>query len=64
MIGKLAGIVDSYGPDWLVLDVHGVGYLVHCSAKTLEALPARGEAAMLFIAACSSVVSSTGKYLP
>jgi holliday junction DNA helicase RuvA len=49
MIGKLAGAVDSYGPDWLILDVHGVGYLVHCSAKTLEAMPGRGEAAVLFI---------------
>jgi Holliday junction DNA helicase RuvA len=49
MIGKLAGVVDSFGPDWLVLDVRGVGYHVHCSAKTLEALPARGEAATLFI---------------
>ena len=29
--------------------MHGVGYHVHCSAKTLEALPARGEAATLFI---------------
>jgi len=29
--------------------VHGVGYHVNCSAKTLEALPGRGEAAVLFI---------------
>jgi Holliday junction DNA helicase RuvA len=49
MIGKLSGVVDSFGPDWLVLDVHGVGYLVHCSTKTLEALPGKGEAATLFI---------------
>jgi len=49
MIGKLTGVVDSYGEDWVILDVSGVGYLVHCSAKTLEALPARGEAARLFI---------------
>jgi Holliday junction DNA helicase RuvA len=49
MIGKLSGLVDSFGPDWVVLDVHGVGYLVHCSTKTLEALPGRGEAATLFI---------------
>ena len=49
MIGKLTGVVDSYGEDWVILDVNGVGYLVHCSAKTLEALPARGEAARLFI---------------
>ena len=49
MIGKLTGIVDTFGTDWLILDVHGVGYQVHCSAKTLEALPARGDAATLFI---------------
>ncbi|MEW6257024.1 MAG: Holliday junction branch migration protein RuvA [Pseudomonadota bacterium] len=49
MIGKLKGTVDSYGEDHLVLDVHGVGYLVHCSGRTLQALPAAGEAAVLFI---------------
>jgi Holliday junction DNA helicase RuvA len=49
MIGKLKGNVDSFGPDWVVLDVHGVGYLAHCSTRTLEALPAAGGAAVLFI---------------
>ncbi len=49
MIGKLKGTIDSYGDDHLVLDVHGVGYLVHCSGRTLQALPAVGEAAVLFI---------------
>src|ERR1700712_1498333 len=49
MIGKLKGIIDSYGEDSIVLDVHGVGYLVHCSARTLQALPAAGEAATLSI---------------
>ena len=49
MIGKLKGVVDSLGPDWVVLDVHGVGYLVSCSTRTLEALPRAGEAAVLFI---------------
>jgi len=49
MIGKLKGVVDSYGEDFIVLDVHGVGYLVHCSARTLQALPAPGEAATLAI---------------
>ena len=49
MIGKLKGIVDSYGEDHIILDVHGVGYLVHCSAKTLTALPSTGEAAVLSI---------------
>ncbi len=49
MIGKLKGIVDSYGADYLVLDVGGVGYQVNCSARTLAALPAQGEAATLSI---------------
>jgi Holliday junction DNA helicase RuvA len=49
MIGKLKGTVDSYGEDFIILDVHGVGYVVHCSARTLQALPAPGEAATLAI---------------
>jgi holliday junction DNA helicase RuvA len=49
MIGKLKGIIDSYGEDYVVLDVNGVGYQVHCSARTLQALPAGGEAATLSI---------------
>ena len=49
MIGKLKGTLDSYGEDFVILDVHGVGYLVHCSARTLQALPAVGEAVELAI---------------
>jgi Holliday junction DNA helicase RuvA len=49
MIGKLRGVIDLYGDDHVVLDVHGVGYLVHCSARTLQALPPAGEAATLTI---------------
>ena len=48
MIGKLRGTVDSVGPDWTILDVHGVGYLVHCSSQTLQSLRA-GEAAVLAV---------------
>ncbi|MDO8875371.1 MAG: Holliday junction branch migration protein RuvA [Pseudolabrys sp.] len=49
MIGKLKGLVDSYGTDFLILDVNGVGYQVHCSARTLSMLPQPGEAATLSI---------------
>jgi Holliday junction DNA helicase RuvA len=49
MIGKLKGVIDSYGEDYVIVDVHGVGYQVHCSARTLQALPAQGEAAALAI---------------
>ena len=49
MIGKLKGIVDTYGEDYIILDVAGVGYQVHCSARTLQALPSPGEPATLSI---------------
>ena len=49
MIGKLKGIIDSYGEDSIILDVNGVGYLVHCSARTLQELPGVGEPAVLAI---------------
>lgn len=49
MIGKLKGTVDSYHEDHVILDVHGVGYLVHCSGRTLQALAPVGEAATLYI---------------
>ena len=49
MIGKLKGVIDSYGEDFVVVDVGGVGYLVHCSARTLQALPGVGEPVMLAI---------------
>jgi Holliday junction DNA helicase RuvA len=49
MIGKLKGLIDSYGEEYVILDVGGVGYQVHCSARTLQALPSPGEAAMLSI---------------
>ncbi|MFT0892021.1 Holliday junction branch migration protein RuvA [Pseudochelatococcus sp. G4_1912] len=49
MIGKLKGVVDSQGEDYVILDVHGVGYVVHCSSRTLQALPSIGEAATLAI---------------
>jgi Holliday junction DNA helicase RuvA len=49
MIGKLSGIIDSFGDDYLILDVSGVGYVVTCSSRTLQRLPARGEAASLAI---------------
>jgi Holliday junction DNA helicase RuvA len=49
MIGKLKGIIDSYGEEFVILDVGGVGYQVHCSARTLQELPATGQPATLAI---------------
>src|SRR6266536_1314478 len=49
MIGKLTGTLDSYGEDFIIVDVGGVGYVVHCSARTLQALPAPGDPVVLAI---------------
>lgn len=49
MIGKLKGTLDEIDEDSCVVDVHGVGYVAHCSARTLAALPSPGEAVVLFI---------------
>jgi len=49
MIGKLRGVIDSYGEDSVIVDVNGVGYLVHCSTRTLQELPRVGELATLSI---------------
>ena len=48
MIAKLKGLLDETGTDWAVIDVRGVGYLVHCSSKTLAALGETGEACTVY----------------
>lgn len=48
MIGRLAGTIIQRAADHVVLDVRGVGYVVSVSDRTLAALPAEGEAAVLW----------------
>jgi Holliday junction DNA helicase RuvA len=38
MIGKLTGRVDFLGADHAIIDVGGVGYVVHCASSTLSRL--------------------------
>jgi Holliday junction DNA helicase RuvA len=47
MIGKLTGVVDSVGEDHAILDVAGVGYLVHCPSSTLSKLAAGASASLM-----------------
>ena len=49
MIGKLKGLIESYGEDSVIVDVNGVGYEVHCSARTLQELPGIGQPTALSI---------------
>jgi len=47
MIARLSGKVSEKGADHAILDVGGVGYLVHLSAVSLAQLPPNGQAATL-----------------
>jgi holliday junction DNA helicase RuvA len=49
MIGKLKGMVDSFGDDHVLIDCGGVCYEAFCSSRTLAALPRVGEASVVFI---------------
>jgi len=49
VIGKLKGLVDDTGEGWVIVDVGGVGYEVHCASRTLARLPARGQPVELAI---------------
>ena len=49
MIAKLTGRVDSFGADWVIIDVNGVGYLASCSRRTLSGLGAAGSPASLLV---------------
>ncbi len=48
MIGRLSGKIGAIGADHVLLDVGGVGYVVHISERTRAALPSVGEAASLW----------------
>ena len=48
MIARLSGILAEVAVDTAVIDVAGVGYQVHCSGRTLDALgPIGGEVLIL-----------------
>ncbi|TXH37130.1 MAG: Holliday junction branch migration protein RuvA [Rhodospirillaceae bacterium] len=49
MIGKLTGKVDSIQGDAVIVDVGGVGYVVHAANRTLQRLGVSGTAVSLLI---------------
>lgn len=49
MIGKLKGLIDGFGDDFVHVDVGGVVYEAFCSSKTMNALPQVGHAAVIHI---------------
>ena len=49
MIGKLSGLLDTIGDDHAIIDVSGVGYVAHCSGRTLETMGHVGASVTLHI---------------
>jgi Holliday junction DNA helicase RuvA len=49
MIGKLKGLIDGFGDDYVHVDVGGVVYEAFCSSKTMSALPQVGHAAVVHV---------------
>jgi Holliday junction DNA helicase RuvA len=49
MIGKLTGRIDTFQSDSLILDVQGVGYLVHASRRSLSKIGQKNDTASLLI---------------
>ena len=48
MIGKLSGRLDWRGADQVLIDVRGVGYIVHVNDRTLAQMPAIGDPVALY----------------
>ncbi len=48
MIGKISGVIDYRGPDHVLIDVRGVGYVVYVSDRVMAGLPGNGEVVALF----------------
>lgn len=48
MIGRISGRLDWRGSDSVLIDVRGVGYIVHVNERTMAALPGVGEAVSLY----------------
>lgn len=47
MIGRIRGIVAHRGTDNVVIDVHGIGYQIAVTPRTLSELPPVGDEAVL-----------------
>lgn len=48
MIGRIAGVILHRARDHVLIDVRGVGYVVHVSERTAAGLPPAGQAVALY----------------
>ncbi|TGN68518.1 Holliday junction branch migration protein RuvA, partial [Paracoccus liaowanqingii] len=48
MIGRIAGVILHRARDQVLIDVRGVGYIIHVSERTAAGLPPVGQGAALY----------------
>lgn len=48
MLEYLRGTLEERGPNWVVLDLQGIGFHIQTPASTVETLPAVGETVRLY----------------
>ncbi|AHA28162.1 Holliday junction branch migration protein RuvA [Candidatus Liberibacter americanus] len=49
MIGKIKGNIDELYDDYVLIDVKGVCYIIHCPMRTLSNIGELGDSCILFI---------------
>ena len=49
MIGRIQGQIININETSALVDVNGVGYIVHCASNTLLSLPQSGQSVILYI---------------
>lgn len=49
MIGKLTGIIDKITDDYIIIDVAGVGYIIHASKASISAVGKEGVSVSILV---------------
>lgn len=47
MLSFIKGTIAEIGADYVVLENHGIGYLIYTPASVLDGLPSRGESVQM-----------------
>jgi Holliday junction DNA helicase RuvA len=62
MIGRLRGVLAEVGEDEALIDVGGVGYVVHCGSRTLSHFPPVGDETLVHVETQTAEQTGTRLY--